>query len=97
MNDTSDTDDAAEGQLEIVELLDERFRLREDPTRAAELEITHARLRERLHGCDRPESGEAAPAVIERSRARKTERPDGRCRTLRLAVRGHAGVGWRCS
>ncbi len=58
MNDTIDTDDAAEGQLEIVELLDERFRLREDPTRAAELEITHARLREKLHGCDRPEPSE---------------------------------------
>ena len=55
MNDTIDTDDAAEGQLEIVELLDERFRLREDPSRAVELEITHAKLRERLHGRDRPE------------------------------------------
>jgi hypothetical protein len=36
-------------QLEIIELLDERFRLREDPGRTLELEDTHARLRESLH------------------------------------------------
>ena len=56
MNDSIDPENTNEGQLEIVELLDERFRLREDPSRAVELEITHARLRERLHGSDRPES-----------------------------------------
>jgi hypothetical protein len=58
MNNSIDTEDTAERQLEIVELLDERFRLREDPTRAVELEITHARLRERLHGSRRPETSQ---------------------------------------
>lgn len=60
MNNSTDSDDPADWQLEleIVELLDERFRLREDPTRAVELEITHARLRERLHGSDRTETGQ---------------------------------------
>ncbi|HMF59807.1 MAG TPA: hypothetical protein VK595_05525 [Vicinamibacterales bacterium] len=37
-----------EHQLEIVELLDERFRLREDPNRSRELEGTHASLRATL-------------------------------------------------
>jgi hypothetical protein len=60
MNDSTDSEDTTEGQLEleIIELLDERFRLREDPTRAVELEITHARLRERLHASDPAETGE---------------------------------------
>ena len=58
MNDSIDTPDATEGQLEIVELLDERFRLREDPARAVELEVTHARLREMLHGPDKKETSQ---------------------------------------
>jgi hypothetical protein len=62
MNDSTDSEDTTEGQLEleleIIELLDERFRLREDPTRAVELQNTHARLRERLHGSDPAETGE---------------------------------------
>ena len=59
MSDPIDTEDTTERPLalEIVELLDERFRLREDPSRAVELEITHARLRERLHDPDRTERG----------------------------------------
>jgi len=63
MTNSTDPDDETVGQLEleIVELLDQRFRLREDPARAAELEITHARLRERLHGSDRPEPGRTPP------------------------------------
>ena len=56
MSESIDTDDTTERQLEIVELLDERFRLREDPSRAVELEITHARLRETLQGSDRPKT-----------------------------------------
>ena len=48
-------------ELEIVELLDERFRLREDPSRVAELEVAHARLRQRLRGADRPEPAPAPP------------------------------------
>ena len=35
-------------QLDIISLLDERFRLREDPARHSDLERTHRRLRERL-------------------------------------------------
>jgi hypothetical protein len=60
MSDPRDTEDMIERplELEIVELLDERFRLREDPSRAVELEITHAKLRERLHDPDRTETGE---------------------------------------
>ena len=57
MNDSIDTDDTDERQLEIVELLDERFRLREDPARTVELEDTHAKLREKLlatHPSDEP-------------------------------------------
>ena len=63
MNETLDIDainerqlerDLNELQLEIVELLDERFRLREDPARTQELEGTHAKLREVLHGSHRP-------------------------------------------
>lgn len=50
MDDTIDTDEAKGRQLEIVELLDERFKLREDPDRTAELESAHAKLRELLHG-----------------------------------------------
>ena len=63
MSDPIDTEDTTERPLalEIVELLDERFRLREDPTRAVELEITHARLRERLHGPDRLEPSRTPP------------------------------------
>jgi len=49
MNETLDIDAINDRQLEIVELLDERFRLREDPARTQELEGTHARLREVLH------------------------------------------------
>jgi hypothetical protein len=62
MNNPIDTEDTTEGQLEIVELLDERFRLREDPSRAVELEVTHARLRDRLHGSDQTGSSRTEPA-----------------------------------
>jgi hypothetical protein len=44
----SDQRDDVSDQLEIIQLLDERFRFREDPERRADLENTHARLRERL-------------------------------------------------
>ena len=54
MNDPLDTDAINDRRLEIVELLDERFRLREDPARTQELEGTHARLREVLHRPHRP-------------------------------------------
>jgi hypothetical protein len=45
-----------EQQLEIVELLDERFSLREDPSRSRELDGTHARLRATLRRPPRAES-----------------------------------------
>jgi hypothetical protein len=35
-------------QLDILQLLDDRYRLREDPHRRPDLDLTHARLRERL-------------------------------------------------
>jgi hypothetical protein len=37
-------------QLDIIALLDERFRLREDPERQSDLERTHRLLREQLRG-----------------------------------------------
>jgi hypothetical protein len=46
-----------EQQLEIVELLDERFCLREDPSRSRELEGTHARLRATLRRPSRGHEG----------------------------------------
>jgi hypothetical protein len=44
-------------QLDIIALLDERFRLREDPNRLSDLQRTHQLLRERLRGF----SGENPP------------------------------------
>ena len=44
----SDQQNDLSRQLDIVSLLDERFRLREDPERQLDLERTHIRLRERL-------------------------------------------------
>jgi hypothetical protein len=43
-----DEDDVVSQQLDILQLLDERYRLREDPERRSDLDLTHARLRERL-------------------------------------------------
>jgi hypothetical protein len=48
MTNAEEQNDALEQQLDILRLLDERFRLREDPERQRDLEQTHARLRERL-------------------------------------------------
>ena len=44
----SDQQNDPNHQLDIVSLLDDRFRLREDPERQSDLERTHTRLRERL-------------------------------------------------
>jgi hypothetical protein len=44
----SDQQNDLNHQLDIVSLLDDRFRLREDPERQSDLELTHIRLRERL-------------------------------------------------
>jgi hypothetical protein len=44
----SDQQNDLNHQLDIVSLLDDRFRLREDPDRQSDLELTHIRLRERL-------------------------------------------------
>jgi hypothetical protein len=48
-------------QLDIIALLDERFRLREDPKRQSDLERTHRLLRERLRGFsgDNPSEGQS--------------------------------------
>ena len=48
MNDTEQRHDTTDHQLEILRLLDERFRLREDPERQEDLKDTHVRLREKL-------------------------------------------------
>ena len=48
MTNTDRQNDLLSHQLDIVSLLDERFRLREDPERQSDLELTHTRLRERL-------------------------------------------------
>jgi hypothetical protein len=44
----SDQQNDLNHQLDIVSLLDDRFRLREDPDRQSDLELTHIRLRECL-------------------------------------------------
>ena len=44
----SDQQNDLNHKLDIVSLLDERFRLREDPERQSDLARTHSRLRERL-------------------------------------------------
>ena len=46
MTDSDQNDDQA--ALEIIRLLDDRYRFREDPKRRQELQHTHERLRERL-------------------------------------------------
>jgi hypothetical protein len=46
-------------QLELIELLDERLRLRDDPTRRSELQLAHARLREKLN--DTPDKLDDGP------------------------------------
>ena len=48
MTDSDRHGDPVSHQLDIIRLLDDRYRLREDPERRLDLEITHARLRERL-------------------------------------------------
>jgi hypothetical protein len=57
MADTRQPDDRAENQMEIVRLLDERYRLREDPDRRNDLERIHARLRDRLEESKRVRPG----------------------------------------
>ena len=50
MNSVPESDIDQDDQLELIELLDERFRLRDDATRRSDLEEVHARLREKLLG-----------------------------------------------
>jgi hypothetical protein len=45
---TFDDDVVTDGRSEILELLDDRSRLCEDPERRAELHLTYERLRKRL-------------------------------------------------
>jgi hypothetical protein len=49
-------DDVRSWQSEILALLDERYRLREDPERRFDLHLTHQRLRERLRQLELDES-----------------------------------------
>ena len=60
MNSVPESDIVQDDQLEIIELLDERFRLRDDATRRSDLEEVHARLREKLHGAKSLEDGHDA-------------------------------------
>ena len=61
MNAQYEVDADREHQLELIELLDERSRLRDDPTRRYELEQNHARLRQKLHDAVATEnSGESS-------------------------------------
>jgi hypothetical protein len=46
-------------RLDIVQLLDERYRLREDPERRPDLDLTHARLRQTLSQPDAVDPGPA--------------------------------------
>jgi hypothetical protein len=46
--DSADRNEDSAHRLDIVQLLDERYRLREDPERRPDLDLTHARLRQRL-------------------------------------------------
>ena len=57
MNSVPESDIDQDDQLELIELLDERFRLRDDATRRSDLEEVHARLREKLHGSKSLEDG----------------------------------------
>ena len=58
---TESNQDDRSHQLDIIALLDERFRLREDPGRQSDLERTHRLLRERLRGLsvEDPPQGES--------------------------------------
>ena len=60
MNSVPESDIDQDDQLELIELLDERFRLRDDATRRSDLEEVHARLREKLHGAKSLEDGHYA-------------------------------------
>jgi hypothetical protein len=62
MSSQTTPDDRSNDQEEIVRLLDERYRLREDPERQEELLRTHDRLRELL----RPLSSEPPPDIAGR-------------------------------
>ena len=58
MNAPYDIEIDRDHQRELIELLDERLRLRDDPTRRSELEQAHARLREKLHDTsEKPDGG----------------------------------------
>jgi hypothetical protein len=52
----SDWTDPSPHRLDVVQLLDERFRLREDPERQGELRLTHERLRAELQLLEEPEA-----------------------------------------
>ena len=57
MNSIPESDVDQDDQLELMELLAERFRLRDDANRRSDLEEVHARLREKRHGSKSLEDG----------------------------------------
>ena len=60
MNSRPESDIDQDDQLELIELLDERFRLRDDANRRSDLEEVHARLREKLQSSKSLEDGHDA-------------------------------------
>jgi hypothetical protein len=59
----ADGHDESHHRLDIVQLLDERFRLREDPERQSDLQLTHERLKAELRHLEGDESpDDTAPA-----------------------------------
>ncbi len=59
----ADRRDESHHRLDIVQLLDERFRLREDPERQSDLQLTHERLRAELRQVEEEQNESSAEAV----------------------------------
>jgi hypothetical protein len=60
---SADRNEDSVNRLDIVQLLDERYRLREDPERRPDLDLTHARLRQRLSQADSDDTSEPTTKV----------------------------------
>jgi hypothetical protein len=60
---SADRNEDSANRLDIVQLLDERYRLREDPERRPDLDQTHARLRQRLSQSDGDDTSEPTSKV----------------------------------
>jgi len=56
----ADRRDESHHRLDIVQLLDERFRLRDDPERQSDLQLTHERLRAELRQVEEEQNESSA-------------------------------------